>query len=193
MKHYDSVDEFLAEAPRWRSEMKKIRTILKSSGLTESIKWGKPCFSYGSHNVAIVQPMKNFVAVLFTKGALIDDPNERLESQGENTRSAKRLCFVSVAHVKETETSLRDFARQAIVIEEEGKSVPKPKKLALVEELKERLAADSELKAAFEALTPGRQREYHLHISGAKQSKTRAARVEKNVGRILAGKGLRDR
>lgn len=193
MKHYESVDEFLADATSWQPEMKKLRRVLRACGLTESIKWGKPCFSHGPHNLAILQPMKNFVAVMFFKGALIEDPDELLQSQGENTRSAKRLCIVSVNQVKELEAALREFVRQAILIEEEGRSVPKPKKIALVKELKERLDRDPKLKAAFESLTPGRQREYHLYISGAKQSKTRAARVEKHLTRILAGRGLRDR
>ncbi len=137
--------------------------------------------------------MKGFLAVMFFKGALIHDPRGVLQEQGENTRSARRLCFTSVEQVGEMEATLREFVRKAIEVEELGKKLPARPAVALVEELQARLDGDPDLKAAFENLTPGRQREYHLYVSGAKQSKTRTARVDKHVPRMLAGKGFRDR
>ncbi len=193
MKKYADVDEFLANASQWRAEMVKLRTLLKGEGLSESIKWGKPCFSHGDNNVAILQPMNDFLALMFFKGALIEDSANLLEEQGKNTRSARRVCFTSVGQVKQYGPKVRDFVRQAIAIEDEGRQLPEAPKLVLVEELQARLKRDKVLRAAFDKLTPGRQREYHLFISGAKQPKTREARIDKHVDRIKAGKGLRDR
>lgn len=193
MDTYPDVDAYLAATPRWHDETTKLRAILLRTGLEEAIKWGKPCYASQGRNVAIVQPMKNFLALLFFKGALLDDPDHLLQSQGPNTRAARRLCFTSPTQVTRQKAAITDFVRQAIQVEDQGKRMPKPRKLALAKELKARLDQDPKLKAAFEALTPGRQREYNLFVSSAKQSKTRVARVEKFVGKILAGKGMRDR
>lgn len=193
MDKYADVDEFLAKAKRWRDETAALRDILLDCELEESIKWGKPCYAHGDANIAVIQPMKGFLALMFFKGALIEDPRGLLEEQGENTRSARRLCFTSVEQVAKRERAVRGFVKKAIAVEKKGLTLPKRSKLVLAQELQARLDGDRKLKAAFAALTPGRQREYNLFVSGAKQSKTRAARVEKHVRRILAGKGLRDR
>ncbi len=136
--------------------------------------------------------MNGFLALMFFKGALLEDSKGVLQKQGHNSRSARRMQFTSVQDVQKLERPLRAFVRQAIKVERAGLKVPKGKAEAYAEELSERLARDPALKSAFEALTPGRRREYNLHISSAKQSKTRAARVEKYVPKILAGKGFRD-
>lgn len=193
MDKYANVDLYLARPRRWRDEATLLRAILLDSGLSEAIKWGKPCYSHGDNNILILQPMKGFLAMMFFKGALIDDPAGLLESQGENSRSARRLCFTSVEQVKKSEKLIRAFVRKAIVVEKNGLTPPEKPELVLVAELQSRLDADAALKKAFKKLTPGRQREYHLHISSAKQSTTRARRVEQCVPRILAGKGFRDR
>ena len=193
MKHYTDVDALLADAKRWREETVALREILLGCGLDESIKWGKACYGRAGANLALVQPFKPFVALMFFKGALLEDPSGLLEEQGENTRSARRVPFTSATEVRARKAAVVQLVKSAIEVEEEGLELPEPGELVLVEELQERLEADPKLKAAFEALTPGRQREYHLHVSGAKQAKTRVARVAKHVERIRAGKGLRDR
>ncbi len=195
MKKYADVDEYVSAAVRWHDEIVELRKILRGCPLREAVKWGKPCYSdpVSENNIAIMQSMKGFLALLFVKGALLEDPGGLLQEQGENTRSARRLCFTSVAQVRASKAAVRDLVRKAIEVEKLGTTLPERPALVLVEELKTRLHGDRKLAAAFEKLTPGRQREYNLYISGAKQSKTRAARVEKHVPRILAGKGLRDR
>lgn len=186
------VDAYLARAKRWPKECARLRAILLDCGLSEALKWGKPCYAHEGNNIAIIQEFKAFVALLFFKGVLLHDAAGVLEQQGENTRSARRVCFTSVGQVAKREAVLRDLVRQAIDVERAGRTIPKPSKLVLVEELLGRLKSDPALGAAFYALTPGRQREYNLFFSGAKKSETRAARVEKCAPRILAGKGLRD-
>ncbi len=195
MKKYPDVDAYLADATRWPEEIAELRAILLRCGLEESVKWGKPCYSdtASENNIAIIQSMKNFLALLFFKGALLDDPRGLLKEQGANTRSARRLCFTSVGQVREHAPAVRDLVRRAIEVEAEGKTLPERGALVLAEELQARLDADPKLAKAFETLTPGRQRAYNLYITGAKQAKTRHARVDKHVTRILAGKGLRDR
>ena len=186
------IEKQFAESARWGAEAKALRAILLDAGLDEAFKWGKPCYGHDGNNVAILQKMKAFLALMFFKGALLDDPEGLLQEQGENTRSARRLCFTSVEDVAEMADAVRDFVQKAIAVEEAGLKLPERPALVLIEELQARLDADPALKAAFEALTPGRQREYNLHVSGAKRSETRVRRVEKHVPRIMAGKGLRD-
>ncbi len=193
MKKYANVDAFLASTTRWHDESAQLRATLLACGLGEAIKWGKPCYTHDGANIAILQPMKNFLSLMFFKGALLEGPAGVLQEQGANSRSARRVCFTSVAQVAELDSTVRDLVRKAIAVERAGSKVPGPPALVLVEELRKRLAEDPALEAAFERLTPGRQREYNLYISGAKQAKTRTARVEQHVDRILAGKGFRDR
>ena len=187
------VDDYIARSEQWPSEMAALRAILLDRGLSEEIKWRKPCYSSGGKNIAILQEMNDFLALMFFKGALLDDMAGVLEEQGPNSRSARRMTFGSVDDVERLAATVAEYVDAAIAVEEAGLEVAPAPELVLVEELQARLDADSELKAAFDALTPGRRREYHLHVSGAKQAATRAARVEKHVPRILAGKGLRDR
>jgi len=186
------VDEYVARAELWPDEVAELRTVLLGTGLTEEFKWGKPCYAFDGANIAIVQQFKEFLALMFFKGALLPDPARVLESQGPNTRSALRMTFTSVEDVRRLARTVGEYVTAAIAVEQAGLTMGPPDELVLVDELQDRLDADPELKAAFEALTPGRRREYHLHISGAKRSETRAGRVDKAVPRILAGKGLRD-
>lgn len=186
------VDAYISRSKQWPDEMRALRTLLLGAGLDEAIKWGKPCYSHEGANIAIMQEMKNFLALMFFKGALLDDPQGLLQSQGENSRSALRLCFTSAADVERLAGPIADFVDQAVAAEAAGLEVAPAPELRLAAELQARLDRDAKLRAAFEALTPGRRREYNLHISDAKQAKTREARVDKCAPRILAGKGLRD-
>ncbi len=177
----------------WPEEIIALRPILLGAGLAEEIKWGKPCYSYQGKNIVIVQEMKDFLALMFFKGALLEDREALLEEQGPNSRSARRMCFTSVDDVNRLAGIISTYVEEAIDVEEAGLEVSEVPELVLAEELQGRLDRDPALRAAFESLTPGRQREYNLYFSGAKQAATRAARVDKSTERILAGKGLRDR
>lgn len=187
------VDAYLARSDAWPDEIAALRPILLGCGLDESIKWRKPCYAHDGANIAILQEMKGFLALMFFKGALLDDPDGVLEEQGPNSRSARRVVFRSVGDVDRLAETVRSLVASAIEVEHAGLTVEPAPELQVCDELRERLDADPELEAAFESLTPGRRREYDLHISGAKQSSTRSSRVDKLVPRILAGKGLRDR
>lgn len=188
-------DAFITRAKRWKDEMAALREIVLDCGLEEELKWGKPCYMVDGANVAIFQPFKPHLALMFFKGALMKDPEGVLREQGENSQAAKRMEFASVRQVAEMEPVLRAYLGEAIALEKAGMKVDFKEKRELVfpDELVDAFDADPEFAAAFKALTPGRQRAYVLHFSGAKQSATRAARVEKCVGRILEGKGMNDR
>jgi uncharacterized protein YdeI (YjbR/CyaY-like superfamily) len=186
------VDIYLARSQGWPHEMAALRPILLGCGLDESIKWAKPCYSHEGRNIAIVQEMKAFLALMFFKGALLRDSDGVLEDQGPNSRSARRICFTSVDDVTRLADTISAYVTEAIAIEDAGLQVDKPADLVLVEELRQRLDDDPALEAAFEALTPGRQREYTLYVSSAKQATTRLARIDRCAPAILDGKGLRD-
>ena len=187
------VDACIRRSDMWPEEMAGLRPILLGCGLTEEIKWRKPCYSHEGRNVVILQEMKEFLALMFFKGALLKDPEGVLEEQGPNSRSARRIRFTSVEDVARLAGTVKAYIDEAIEVEEAGLTVGPAPELLLAAELRSRLDQDPALKAAFEALTPGRRREYNLYFSGAKQAKTRAARVAKYVGKILEGKGFRDR
>lgn len=187
------MDAYLARSTKWPKECAHLRAILLDCGLGEALKWGKPCYTHQGKNIAIIQEMKGFVSLMFFKGALLQNDHGVLEEQGDNSRSALRVCFTSVEQVEDRAAALRDLVGQAVAVETAGLVVPKISEWVLVEELRARLDSDPALAAAFAALTPGRQRGYNLHFSGAKRSETRTSRVEKCVAKILAGKGLQDR
>jgi uncharacterized protein YdeI (YjbR/CyaY-like superfamily) len=188
-----SVDAFVARAKTWQAEIQKLRTILTGCGLEEDIKWGKPCFMSEGRNLAIIQPFKEHCALMFFKGALLQDTHGLLRSQGENTQSALRLEFTSEAQIKKSVVA--SYVKQAILVEEAGLKVDfkAKRELELPQELTQILKRDRALAAAFHALTPGRQRGYVMHFTDAKQSATRTARVEKCIPKILSGKGMNDR
>ncbi len=187
------VDAYIGRSKKWPDEMAALRPILLKSGLTEDIKWGKPCFSHDGTNIVIMQEMKGFLALMFFKGALMKDPAGVLEEQGPNSRSALRICFRSVADVKRLTKTVKAYIAEAIDVEAAGLEVGPAPEVVFVAELQQRLEGDKKFRTAFEALTPGRQREYNLHIGEAKQATTRESRVEKCAPKILAGKGFRDR
>lgn len=187
------VDAYIRRSQRWPEVMAELRPILLGCGLDESIKWAKPCFSHDGANVAILQEMKDFLALMFFKGALLSDPDGVLEDQGPNSRSARRIRFTSTQDVARMADLLPRYVEEAILIESSGRKVEPVPELVLAEELRDRLDQDADLRTAFEALTPGRRREYQLYVSGAKKATTRADRVDRCVPRIMEGKGLRER
>jgi uncharacterized protein YdeI (YjbR/CyaY-like superfamily) len=187
------VEAHIERATLWSAEMAAIRPILLGCGLTESIKWGKPCYDHEGANIAILQEMKAFLAVMFFKGALLADPEGVLEEQGPNSRSARRLRITSVDQVARLTDTIEGLVTRALEVEAAGLEVGPAPELVLVAELQDRLDRDPALAEAFEGLSPGRRREYNLHFSDAKQAATRQARVERYAPKILEGKGLRDR
>ena len=186
------VDDYIRRSCRWPEELAALRPILLDAGLTEAIKWGKPCYSHGGANVVIVQEMKGFLSLMFFKGALLADPEGVLVEQGPNSRSARRIEFTSVDDVTRLADTLRAYVDEAIDVEEAGLEIPPAPAPVLADELQARLDDDPAFKAAFEALTPGRQREDSMYVSGAKQAATRMSRIDKCEEKILAGKGLRE-
>jgi uncharacterized protein YdeI (YjbR/CyaY-like superfamily) len=186
------VDAYIGRSKKWPEEMTVLRPILLGCGLTEDIKWGKPCYSHEGKNIVIVQEMNDFLSLMFFKGALLSDPAGILKEQGPNSRSARRIEFTSTEDVSRLADTVGAYIGEAINVEEAGLEVGPAPDLVLVEELQNRLGQDPAFKAAFEALTPGRQREYNLYFSNAKQAKTRTARIEKYAQKILDGKGFRD-
>ncbi len=188
-----TVDAYIENSDLWPAEVAALRPILLGAGLDEDIKWRKPCYSHNGKNVAIVQEMNDFLALMFFKGALLEDPEGILRDQGPNSRSARRIEFTSVADVTRLSEAVAAYLQEAMDVEDAGLTVDGPPPLQLAEELRDRLDTDADLRTAFEALTPGRQREYNLYFTAAKKPETRAARVEKYAEKILAGKGMRER
>lgn len=188
------VDVFLRKAKKWQQEMEKLRMIILECGLTEELKWGKPCYTFRESNVVIIQGFKEFCALLFCKGALLKDPHGILQKPGESTQAARRIPFANVREIVKMKPILKAYLHEAVEVEKTGLKVDFKKNPEPVpEEFQNKLDEIPALKAAFGALTPGRQRAYILYFSGAKQSKTRASRVEKWTRQILHGKGLDDR
>lgn len=187
------VDTFLERATRWREEMDALRAIALDCGLDEELKWGKPCYMFQNGNVAIIQPFKEQCGFMFFKGALLKDPDGLLEAPGQHSQAARRLMFSSVEDVRQHKSKLRAFIAEAIKLETAGAKVPvKKAREPLPAELEELFGHVAGLKAAFDGLTPGRQRAYIIHFSRAKQSKARRSRIEKWVPKILDGKGMND-
>lgn len=187
------VDAFLSKAGQWRKELEALRELVLQCPLTEELKWGKPCYTFQGSNIVILQAFKETCALLFAKGALLKDPKGILEKPGENTQAARRIPFTGVKEITALGSVIRSYIHEAIEAEKAGlevafKKEPEP----APEELQIKLGQNAAFKAAFESLTPGRRRAYILHFSGAKQSQTRAARIEKCLPRILEGKGLND-
>lgn len=188
------VDTYLSKAQKWQKEMKKLRMIILDCGLTEELKWGKPCYVFQTSNIVVIQGFKEYCAVLFFKGVLLNDPNGVLIKTGENTRVGRQIRFNTVKEIVEIEPILKAYIYEAIEVEKAGlkvslKKSPEP---VLPTEFKSKLDKNPALKTAFKALTPGRQRAYIFYFSAPKQSKTRESRVEKCVKQILKGKGIND-
>jgi uncharacterized protein YdeI (YjbR/CyaY-like superfamily) len=188
------VDFFFNKAKKWQEEFEKLRTIILDCGLTEELKWGVPCYTFQKSNIVLIHGFKEYCAILFFKGALLNDPENILIQQTENVQSARQIRFTSVREVVKLKAILKAYIYEAIEVEKAGLKV-KLKKTAefkIPEEFQNKLDKNIALKKAFEALTPGRQRGYIFYFSQAKQSKTRESRVEKYMQQILKGKGIDD-
>jgi uncharacterized protein YdeI (YjbR/CyaY-like superfamily) len=188
------VDGFIARADKWQQEFCKLRSIVLDCGLTEELKWGVPCYTVEDKNVVLIHGFKEYCAILFVKGALLSDAKGILITQTENVQAARQVRFTNAREIDELEPILKAYIFEAIEAEKDGLKVKlkKTAEYALPDEFQNKLDENPELRTAFEALTPGRQRAYILYFSQPKQAKTREARVEKSTQQILEGKGLND-
>ncbi len=194
------VDFYFTENEKWQEEIRKLRTIVLETGLTEELKWGSPCYSYPASadrqksNIVLIHVFKEYCALLFFKGALLKDTHGILIQQSKNVQAARQIRFTNVREIVKLKPVLKAYVYEAIEIEKAGLKVKlkKTSEYKIPEEFQKRLDKSSALKTAFNSLTPGRQRGYLLYFSSAKQSKTREARIEKYKKQILNGKGLDD-
>ncbi len=188
------VDFYFAKEGKWQSELEKLRTIVLACGLTETLKWGVPCYTYNKSNIVLIHVFKDYCAYLFFKGVLLKDTHGLLIQQTKNVQVARQIRFTNTKEIAKLKPVLKAYIYEAIEIEKAGLKVKlkKPSEFSMPDEFKIKLNKKPALKTAFLALTPGRQRAYLLYFSSAKQAKTREARVEKYMKHILNGKGLDD-
>ncbi|AEA45723.1 YdeI/OmpD-associated family protein [Fluviicola taffensis] len=188
------VDWFFEKEEKWKEEVTELRKIVLECHLTEDLKWGCPCYTYEDKNILLIHVFKEYCAFLLFKGALMKDPKGILIQQTENVQAARQIRFTSLKEIKKLSSDLKKYIFHAIEVEESGVKVPlkKTKEFPVTVELEVKFNELPDLKKAFEALTPGRQRAYLLHLSQPKQAKTREIRIEKCIPYILNGKGLND-
>jgi uncharacterized protein YdeI (YjbR/CyaY-like superfamily) len=188
------VDFFFSQAKQWQAEFEKLRTIILDCPVTEELKWGVPCYTFDGKNTVLIHGFKEYCAILFIKGALLKDTEGLLIIQTENVQAARQVRFTSVEDIEKVESILKAYILEAIEAEKAGLKVDlkKTAEFNFPEEFITKLEEAPGLQEAFEALTPGRQRGYLLYFSAPKQAKTREARIEKYIQKILAGKGLDD-
>jgi uncharacterized protein YdeI (YjbR/CyaY-like superfamily) len=188
------VDVFLSKAKKWQEEFEKLRMIILECQLTEELKWGCPCYTFQKSNIVLIHGFKEYCALLFFNGALLNDANGVLIQQTENVQAGRQIRFTNVREIVEMEPILKAYINEAIEVEKAGLKVSfkKTAEFIIPEEFQNKLDENPALKTAFDALTPGRQRAYIFYFSAPKQSKTRESRVEKCMQQILNGKGLND-
>ncbi|MCM4170330.1 hypothetical protein DHD32_02470 [Arenibacter sp. TNZ] len=188
------VDFFFNKAGKWQVAYKQLRKLILDCGLSEELKWGKPCYTYKQTNIVLIHGFKEYCALLFHKGALLKDTNNILIQQTENVQAARQIRFTNAQEIAGMEATLKAYIFEAMEVEKAGLKIEfkKTKEYTVPEEFQKKLDETPELKSAFESLTPGRQRGYLLHFSQPKQSKTRTSRIEKCMVQILNGKGLND-
>ncbi len=189
------VDWFFEKETPWQKEYGALRKLILACGLNEELKWGVPCYTHQDKNVVLIHGFKDYCALLFHKGALLANGDGLLIQQTENVQAARQMRFSNLKEIRMWEEAIRATIFEAIEVEKAGLKVPlkKTKEFQVPEEFKEALNNAPDLKAAFETLTPGRQRGYLLHFSQPKQSATRKSRIEKCIPKIFAGKGWNDR
>jgi uncharacterized protein YdeI (YjbR/CyaY-like superfamily) len=188
------LDFFFAKAQKWQEEFEQLRMIVLDCGLTEELKWGQACYTFQKRNIVLIHGFKEYCALLFFKGALLNDPHGMLIQQTENVQVARQIRFTNVREIVKKKTALKTYIYEAIEVEKSGLKVKlkKTTDYPVPQEFQKKLDKIPALKTAFNTLTPGRQRAYIFYFSQAKQSKTRESRVEKYTEQILKGKGLDD-
>jgi uncharacterized protein YdeI (YjbR/CyaY-like superfamily) len=188
------VDAYISRAEKWQEEFEKLRMLILDCGLHEELKWGQPCYTVDKRNIVLIHGFKDYCALLFFKGALLNDAEGLLVTQTENVQSARQIRFTNVRQIVKMKPVLKAYIYEAIEVEKAGLKVnlKKTSEFTIPEEFQNKLDKMPALKTAFAALTPGRQRGYILYFSAPKQSKTRESRVKKYTQQILQGKGLND-
>lgn len=188
------VDEYLSKTEKWQEELTKLRKIILECPLDEELKWGVPCYTFQGNNVVIIHAFKEYCAVLFVKGSLLNDTNGVLIQQTKNVQAGRQIRFTNVDEIDDMVTILKAYVNEAIELEKAGLKVnfKKTAEYDIPPEFQKVIDENSNLKAAFNSLTPGRQRAYILFFSAPKQSKTRESRIEKYMQQILNSKGLND-
>lgn len=187
-------DDFFSDVRLWSEELKALRAILQTLPLTESIKWGKPCYSFGKHTIVILQPFKNYCALGFFKGAGISDKHNLLVKPGEHTQDGRQMRFENTAIIQQHAAIILQYVKEAIRLAAIPKTNTTPKNNPGIfpPELVARLQSQPSLQKAFAALSPGRQRAYQIYFDAAQQSATRERRIDKMTPLILSGKGIND-
>lgn len=187
-------DFYFEKHKKFQTEIEELRSVVLECGLKEDLKWGVPCYTWENKNIVLIHVFKEYCALLFFKGSLMRDPHKLLIRQTKNVQAARQIRFKEVSQIRKKRAKLKAYVRHAVEVEKSGIKIQfkKSSQYDSPEEFQNKLNEDPALKNAFKALTPGRQRAYILHFSSAKQSKTRESRVEKNIKRIMAGKGLHD-
>lgn len=185
------VDWFFKKETQWKEAFTVLRQIILGCGLVEDLKWGVPCYTYNGTNVVLIHGFKEYCALLFHKGVLLKDSERILIQQTKNVQAARQVRFTNTAQVREMKSTLKTYIYEAIEVEKAGLEVQlkKTEEFSMPEELQQAFDENPDLKAAFEALTPGRQRGYLLYFSQPKQSKTRISRIKKCTTKIYDGKG----
>ncbi len=188
------VTEVHGKELRWAAEFAALRQVCLASGLHEDLKWGQACYDLEGAKVVLIHGFKDYCALLFMQGALLKDPKAILVQQTRNVQAARQIRFASVAEIAAQQSVLEDYLREAVALAKSGARVAMKavEEFEVPDEFLVRLQDDRKLAEAFHALTPGRQKAYLLYFAAAKQSATRAARVEKHAPRILKGLGLAD-
>jgi uncharacterized protein YdeI (YjbR/CyaY-like superfamily) len=188
------VDFYFEKEGEWQKAFQKLRTIILDCGLEEELKWGQACYMYNGSNIVLIHGFKEYCAMLFFKGALLNDPNGILIQQTANVQVPRQIRFTNVKEIVKLTPVLKAYIYEAIEVEKSGlkAKLKKVKEYEVAEEFQQRLDKNKTLKKAFEALTPGRQRGYLLYFSSAKRAKTRESRIDKYIPQILKGMGLDD-
>lgn len=188
------IESFFEESKKWKEEYAYLRKLILDCGLTEEFKWGKACYTYKDDNILLIHGFKDYCALLFHKGALLKDTADILIQQTENVQAARQIRFTKKQEIEKLKDVLKTYIYEAIEVEKAGLEVKmkKTSEFEMIDEFKAALDGNPDLKSAFRALTPGRQRGYLLYFANAKQSKTRIARIKKYTSIILDGKGLND-
>ena len=188
------VDWFFSKETKWQEAYSELRMLILDCGLTEELKWGCPCYTVANSNIVLIHGFKNYCALLIMQGALLKDKKKILVQQTENVQSARQIRFKNVEEILKNKSTIKSYIKEAIALEKAGMKVElkKTTEYKIPEEFQAVLDDMLELKKAFQALTPGRQRGYLLYFSAPKQTKTKEARIEKYLQHILDGKGLND-
>jgi len=178
----------------WHGGLRDLRRICVEAGLTETVKWGHPCYMHAGRNIAVIGAFRGEFRLSFFNAALMTDPEGFLQRQGPNTRHPDMIRFTDTAQVAERAAAIRACLAEAMGYAAAGVKPPnQAADIDLPEALADALDADPELAEAFHALTPGRQRSYVIHLGSAKTRATQVSRLTRLRPHILAGKGATER